>query len=139
MAVILTQWAFHRVQDHSKRNSDEEVMTFRSWRPHMTRQSYPDNLPYLLGNPFQQSLVPNTLHKHLDRIMTQWAFDRVQEHLKQSSDEEVMTFPSWRSHMTRQSHLNSLPYLPRSLFPAISSTQCPPKSFGWNLDSMVFP
>ena len=27
-----TQRAFHRVQEHSKRSSDEEVMTVRSWR-----------------------------------------------------------------------------------------------------------
>ena len=32
MAAILTQWAFHRVQEHPNRNSDEKVMTFRSWR-----------------------------------------------------------------------------------------------------------
>ena len=24
--------AFHRVQEHSKRSSDEEIMTVRSWR-----------------------------------------------------------------------------------------------------------
>ena len=29
---FLTQWAFHRVQEHSNRSSDEEDMTFRSWR-----------------------------------------------------------------------------------------------------------
>ena len=28
----LTQWAFHEVQEHPNRNSDERVMTFRSWR-----------------------------------------------------------------------------------------------------------
>ena len=29
---LLTQWAFHRVQEHSNRSSYEGVMTFRSWR-----------------------------------------------------------------------------------------------------------
>ena len=29
---FLTQWAFHRVQEHPKRSSNEEVMTFRSLR-----------------------------------------------------------------------------------------------------------
>ena len=29
---FLTQWDFHRVQEHSNRSSDEEDMTFRSWR-----------------------------------------------------------------------------------------------------------
>ena len=28
-----TQWAFHRVQEHPKRSSDEKVMAVRSWRP----------------------------------------------------------------------------------------------------------
>ena len=28
MAVFFTQWAFHRVQEHPKRSSDEGVMTF---------------------------------------------------------------------------------------------------------------
>ena len=29
---FLTQWVFHRVQEHPNRSSDEGVMTFRSWR-----------------------------------------------------------------------------------------------------------
>ena len=29
---FLTQWAFHRVQEHPNRSSDEGVITFRSWR-----------------------------------------------------------------------------------------------------------
>ena len=37
MDVFLTQWAFHRVQEHSKRSSDEEVMTFRSWRSYIVK------------------------------------------------------------------------------------------------------
>ena len=32
---FLTQWAFHRVQEHSNRSSDEEVMTFQSWRSYV--------------------------------------------------------------------------------------------------------
>ena len=32
---FLTQWAFHRVQEHSNRSSDEGVMTFRSWRSYV--------------------------------------------------------------------------------------------------------
>ena len=29
---FLTQWDFHRVQEHPNRSSDEGVITFRSWR-----------------------------------------------------------------------------------------------------------
>ena len=29
---FLTQWDFHRVQEHSNRSSNEGDMTFRSWR-----------------------------------------------------------------------------------------------------------
>ena len=38
---------------------------------------------------------------YLDGFLTQWAFPRVQEHPKRSSDEEVMTFRSWRSHVVK--------------------------------------
>ena len=36
---FLTQWAFHKVQEHPKRSSDKEVMVVQSWRSHMTSQS----------------------------------------------------------------------------------------------------
>ena len=32
---FLTQWAFHRVQEHSNRSSDGEIMTIRSWRSYI--------------------------------------------------------------------------------------------------------
>ena len=32
---FLTQWDFHRVQEHQNRSSDGEVMTFRSWRSYV--------------------------------------------------------------------------------------------------------
>ena len=32
---FVTQWAFHRVQEHSNRSSDEGDMTFRSWRSYV--------------------------------------------------------------------------------------------------------
>ena len=32
---LLTQWDFHRVQEHQNRSSDGEVMTFRSWRSYV--------------------------------------------------------------------------------------------------------
>ena len=39
---FLTQWDFLRVQEHSKRSSDEEVMTFRSWRSYVVTPSRAD-------------------------------------------------------------------------------------------------
>ena len=41
MDGFLTKWAFHRVQEHPNRSSDEEVMTFRSWRSYVVN---PDEL-----------------------------------------------------------------------------------------------
>ena len=32
---FLTQWDFHRVQEHQNQSSDEGVMTFRSWRSYL--------------------------------------------------------------------------------------------------------
>ena len=39
---LLTQWDFHRVQEHSKRSSNEGVMTFRSWRSYVVTPSQTD-------------------------------------------------------------------------------------------------
>ena len=41
MNGFFNQWAFHRVQEHPKRSSDEGVMTFRSWRSYVVN---PDEL-----------------------------------------------------------------------------------------------
>ena len=90
---------FHRVQEHPNRNSDEEVMTFRSWRSHMTRQPYLYCLPYLPECPFRPTPAPTALQRHMAGNLTQWAFHIVQEHPNRSSDEEVMTFRSQRSCM----------------------------------------
>ena len=94
MAGFLTQWSFHKVQEHPKRSSDEEVMTFRSWMLHVVKPSRA-NLNYLSS--------PIVLHRHMNGFLTQWAFHRVQEHPERSSDEEVMTFRSWRSHVVKPS------------------------------------
>ena len=34
---FLTQWDFHRVQEHSNRSSDVGVRTFRSWRSYTVK------------------------------------------------------------------------------------------------------
>ena len=38
---------------------------------------------------------------YIDGFLTQWDFNRVQEHLNRSSDEEVMTFQSWKSYVVK--------------------------------------
>ena len=95
---------------------------------------------------YQQGLLflviygPNMSSKfnklYIDGFLIQWDFHRVQEHPKRSSDEEVMTFRSLRSHMSSQPYPASLPDLP---FPSSFSTHCHAQSHGWNLDSMGFP
>ena len=42
MDEFLTQWDLHRVQEHLKRSSDEEVMTFRSWWSYVVTPSRAD-------------------------------------------------------------------------------------------------
>ena len=37
MDVFLTQWAFHRVQEHLNQSLDEGDMTFRSWRSYVVK------------------------------------------------------------------------------------------------------
>ena len=114
-------------------------MTFRSWRSHKT--SSPTRTAYLIcpNAPFRPDPAPTTLRRCSSGILTQWSFHKVQEHPNRNSDEEVMTFRSWRSHMTKQPYPDSLPYLPERPFPASSSTHYPPKTSNWKLDSMVFP
>ena len=34
---FMTQWDFHRVQEHSHRSSDVGVRTFRSWRSYTVK------------------------------------------------------------------------------------------------------
>ena len=34
---FLTQWSFHRVQEHSNQSSDVGVRTFRSWRSYTVK------------------------------------------------------------------------------------------------------
>ena len=43
----------------------------------------------------------NFIKISMDGFLTQWAFCRVQEHPKRSSDEGVMTFRSWRSYVVK--------------------------------------
>ena len=97
MAAILTQWDFHRVKEHPNRNSDEKVMTFRSWRSHMTNcltwaayLTWPDS-------HFRPAPTSTTLPSGPTGNFTQWAFHEVQEQPNQSSNEGDMTFRSWRS------------------------------------------
>ena len=123
----LTQWAFHEVQEHPYRNSDEKVMTFRSWRSHMTKLSHPGSLPHLPGRTFAAGSDTHCLQSGPARNLTQWDFHEVHEHSNRSSDEKVMTFRSWRSHMTKLSHPGSPPHLPGRPFPAGSDTHCPLK------------
>ena len=100
---LLTQWSFHRVQEHPKRRSNEEVMTYRSWRSHLVTPSRANlNWPRC-SDMSELGLTPNFLPRHMNGILTQWDFHRVQEHPKRGSDEEVMTFRSWRSHVVKSS------------------------------------
>ena len=100
---ILTQWAFHRVQELPKQSSNEEVMTFQSWRSHVIKHRQADLTWQRFPDPSELFLTPTVLHRYINGILTQWAFHRVQEHPKRSSDEEVMTFQSWRSHVIKHS------------------------------------
>ena len=100
---ILTQWYFHRAQEHPKRSSDEEVMTFRSWRSHVIKPSRADLTWPSCSDVAEVGLKPTILHRHTNGILTQWHFHRVQENSKRSSNEGVMTFQSWRSHVVKPS------------------------------------
>ena len=56
----------------------------------------------------KSNLSSNIIKLSLYEFLTQWAFHRVQEHLNRSSDEEVMTFRSWRSYVVNLDELIEL-------------------------------
>ena len=62
-----------------------------------------NNYGYLQGLLFfmisRTNMSSNFIMLYMDGFLTQWAFYRVQER----SDEEVMTFQSWRSHVVKPS------------------------------------
>ena len=97
MTAILTQWAFHRAKEHPNRNSDEKVMTFRSWRSHMTNcLTWAAYLTWSDGH-FRPAPTSTALPSGPVGNFTQWAFHEVQEHPNRSSNKGDMTFRSWRS------------------------------------------
>ena len=134
----LTQWAFHEVQEHSNRNSDEKVMTFRSWRSHMTKLSHPGSPPYFPDGHFRPSQTINAIQRGLDGNLTQWAFHEVQEHPNRNSDEKVMTFRSWRSHMTKLSYPGSPPYFPDGHFRLVQTPTALQRGLSGNLAQWDF-
>ena len=108
MNVFLTQWDFHRVQEHPNRSSDGGDMTFRSWRSYVGKSdeltwidklTRSDELIYRLGQ------ASNILLRHINVFLTQWAFHRVQEHPNRSLDRGDMTFRSWRSYIGKSDEL----------------------------------
>ena len=65
--------------------------------------------------------TPISLHRHMDRLLTQCVFHRFQEHLKRSSDEEVIIVRSWKQtkqEMTPVSPRHSVLQRGSSLFAA---------------------
>ena len=97
MTEILTQWAFHRVKEHPNHYSDEKVMTFRSWRSHMTNcLTWATYLTWPDGH-FRPAPTSTVLESGSVGNFTQWAFHEVQEHPNRCSNEGDMTFRSWRS------------------------------------------
>ena len=63
----------------------------------MTKLSHPGSLPYFPDGHFRPDQTPTALQSGPAGKLTQWAFHEVKEHPNRSSDEEVMTFRSWRS------------------------------------------
>ena len=76
-----------------------------------------NNYGYLQGLIFfvisGTNMSSNFIKMFMYGFLAQWAFHRVQKHPKQSSDEGVMTFRSWRSYVVKPSRADlSWPSLP---------------------------
>ena len=72
-------------------------MVVRIWRHTIRNMTTVSHLHTWYKHQLSARLwTPISLHIHMDRFLTQWAFHRVQEHPKQSSDEKVIVVRSWR-------------------------------------------
>ena len=64
-----------------------------------------NNYGYLQGLLFfvisGTNMSSSFINLSMDGFLAQWAFHRVQEHPKRSSDKGVMTFRSWRSYVVK--------------------------------------
>ena len=70
---FLTQWAFHRVQEHPNRSSDEGDMTFRSWRSCVVRgdnQAGRAGLGWANSGPGQNRAIPKFARFFWAKILT---------------------------------------------------------------------
>ena len=54
---------------------------------------------------FGTNMSSNFIKLSMDGFLTKWALHRVQEHQNRCSDEKVMTFRSWRSHVVNPDEL----------------------------------
>ena len=96
MDRFYTPRSFHRVQEHPKRTSDEEVMVVRSWRTQPENPVHRTSRGLLFSVIFGHNLGLSCINIYMGGFYTQRAFHRVQEHPKQTLDEEVMAVRSWR-------------------------------------------
>ena len=68
-----------------------------------------NNYGYLQGLLFFMisgtNMSSSFINLSMNGFLTQWDLHRVQEHPKQSSDEGVMTFRSWRSYVVNPDEL----------------------------------
>ena len=72
-------------------------MVVQSWRHTIRNMTTVSHLHTWYKHQLSARLwTPIDLHRHMYRFLTQWAFHRVQEHPKQSSDKEVIAFQNWR-------------------------------------------
>ena len=69
----------------------------------MNNYGYLQNLLFFMI--FGTNMSSNFIKLSMDGFLTLWAFNRVQEHPNRSSDEEVMTFRSWRSYVVNPDEL----------------------------------
>ena len=71
-------------------NSLQHAMQWSCQNPaiHIDTSKQPAHLVQNID--FNKVMIPTVPHRHMSGILTRCAFHEIQEHLKQSSDEEVM-------------------------------------------------
>ena len=79
MGRFYTQISFHRVQEHLKRSSDEEIMTIRSWRLPIN-SGYEQPIEPTIFMIYGPNMSSNIIKLYMNRFYTRRYFHRVQEH-----------------------------------------------------------
>ena len=94
MGGFETQRDFHRVQEHPKKSSDEEVIVVRSWRTQPENPVLRTGKGLLFSIIFGHNMSLRVIKLYMGGLYTKIFFHRVQEFPKRSPNKGVIQIAS---------------------------------------------